>query len=209
MPPLFNGTYKILSGASWLSSVTALHAHIRHSLPDHKKHGFLPRDEMFFAALLAGRGGTLWGVFNEEGALVGLGAVQIHASWLAAKLAGHVSVPDETGPFMELCGEESVAVIQSLGVLPAANGKRLAQGLIQNACLWAYSQKASHMFAQVAQDNMCSWLQFLKQGFGIAAAWNKGHGRYLLYRHLKPQDLITSEASFLAANTPFFAKPLH
>jgi hypothetical protein len=196
-----NGYYKLLKGADWLDSVEALHARIHNEIPQDRKHAMLLRSRDYFETLLTAQSGALWGVFDEESNdLVGLCAVQLCPNWVAAKVAGRITYPDLDGYFWRLCAQDQLAVIQSLGVLRGSHGKRMAQGLIQDACLWAYSQHCTHVFAQIAQDNSCSWAKFVRQGFSIVATWKAGHPRYVLYRELSPH-MFMGETAAITANT--------
>ncbi|MDX9690493.1 MAG: GNAT family N-acetyltransferase [Proteobacteria bacterium] len=200
-----NGYYKRLKSKAWLDVVEDLHIRIHSEIPQEHKHALLPRTRSYFQELLTGNNGALWGVFDEEtNNLVGMCAVQLCPNWVAAKVAGRITYPDLDGYFWRLCAEDRVAVIQSLGVLRSSHGKRMAQGLIQDACLWAYSQQCTHVFAQIAQDNNCSWAKFVRQGFSIVADWKAGHPRYMLYRELSPH-MFMGETAMITANTRLHA----
>jgi ribosomal protein S18 acetylase RimI-like enzyme len=170
---------QLTSPATSVSAASLLHAQVREELPDEKKHALLPRPEAFFQNLLSGKTGALFGAFDGS-ELVGMVAVLPASSWQAACQAKLVGYPDADGAVAQECGEGAVGVIQSLCVLKKAKGQGVALDLIKAALAFAQEKEIHTLFAQVASDNTCSCVQFIKASFAVAATWPAPYEKHLL-----------------------------
>lgn len=190
-----------LDDLEWLPEVLDLHAQIHEELPEEKKHSFIVRGMDYFVPLLdpAQNKGTLMGVFDEHGMLLGMCSVAVQAN-------AEQAIKDEmltcTEAFSHVVGvKEQVTILQSLCLTKAAKGKGMASELIQSAIAWSQTQGVEHVFAQVAHDNPCGWVQLMRQGFDLVASWTAEHGRYLLHCGTKQrcdveQTCITAKEEF-------------
>ena len=189
-------TIKPLMAKGWLEPVYALHNQVREELPEEKKGSLLVRPPEYFDDLIAGRTGALFGAM-VEGKLAGMVAVFKSESWSAAIAAGRLTYPDLDGGVKASCGHGTVGIIQSLCVLKEYKNNGIAQELIEAAKGWSKDNNCAQLFSQVGQSNVCSWVQFMKQGFEIAEGWNGvDHSRYLL--RLAEEKALKSESKYIS-----------
>ncbi len=177
---------RTLVGEDWLDRVMALHAQVRAEMPESQRHFLLPKPPEYFRDLLTEKTGALVGVFVDE-KLAGFMAVVRTESFAVAHAAGRITCPDDDGRLAAAFGVGEVGVCQSMCVLNAYLGRGMSRLQVQAAVAWARRHECRHLFAQVADQNMLSWMRFLDEDFSIVATWESGHRRFLL-RWLPPEE---------------------
>jgi GNAT superfamily N-acetyltransferase len=178
---------RILSGLGWLDQVVAVHRAVRAEMPPAQRHCLMEKSEAYFRDLLTGAKGVLFGVVLGE-QVVGFMGVVRQPSFAAAKAAHAITCPDEDGQLAAVYGDVPVAVAQSLCVLKAHGGKGYSHALIKAVAAWAEAEGYAHLFAQIAQENVVSWMRFLANRFAIVAGWTSGHARFLM-RHMSQAEI--------------------
>ncbi len=168
---------KTLSGAEWLDAVVALHSDLLKSSPEY----LMPKSPEYFLRLLLGDGGVLLGAVSGK-ELAGFVAVLSDGGFAHSHAAGHITCPDDDGRLAAAYGKGAAGVMQSLCVGTKWMGCGVAGRLIEAAVNAADVAGQAHLFAQVADRNVASWVKFLAKGFAIVAAWESGHWRFLLRR---------------------------
>ena len=170
---------QVLTGEGWLDRVVAVHTQVRAEMPESQRHFLLPKPPAYFRDLLLGKTGALLGVMAQDDLVGILGVVKVE-SFAKAHAEGLITYPDDDGLLGDFCGVGAVAVAQSLCVLNASMGRGLLGHLVQGAVTWAGQEGCAHVFAQVADQNVMSWIRFMNQSFALLASWESGHGRFLL-----------------------------
>lgn len=132
-------------------------------------HFLLTRPKEAFKKAMMDKDSFLLGAFApEDGSLLGFCVVRKYKNLQAAYDTKSLTLPDRQGVVRELCGEQGVAVIQSLCVDAALAGKKgIAQKLLRQAR--AVTPKCRH-FAQTGLANLCGIKSFSSTGYvGVGA----------------------------------------
>lgn len=177
---------EILANPCWAGACLALHGAVREGLAVSERQALLPRDKAYFENLLSGRGGFLFGAFAgmEMVGLVALREEKTLAVALEKRILTCSFGPDGAE---EPPREAWIQVVQSLCVHPDFARQKVSCFLLKAALAQASQRKGGVLFAQVAESNQTSWLQFMAHDFAIVGRWTAGHARYLL-RHFTPEQ---------------------
>ncbi len=204
----------VLLGQHWLDAVVGVHCAAREALPDSQKHFLLPKEKAYFARLLEGKGGAIIASFDRASQQVsGLCAV-IRTGRLSEACANKaITVPAEIVRKGFLNGSAGVNAIQSFCVHPDYKKQDVSQGVLSHALLWHEKNKgsvlqrmlngASELVAQVAADNTCAILKFMRAGYVVEATWGQQDQRgiarqKLLVRQMPSQSFVgKKEACFV------------
>lgn len=174
-----------LDSPVWLPVLVRAHQEVRDSLKREEKHFLLPKPPSYFEKLLAGQGGTIFASFNGAGVLVGFCACLHRSGFAEAKATKALTFPDTDGRLSGLCEGAVVGAIQSFCVRPREQGRAYAQDILNTAQAWFWkeakaittpahsSQLGAQLFAQVALDNACSLIKFMRKGYILEATWRE------------------------------------
>lgn len=177
---------QILTGQEWAAPAAAFHARVRAEMPESQRHWLLPKPPEYFSALLAGKNTAFLGIL-DDGQLAGFMGLLRVENFAAAHADGRITCPDDAGTLGKAFGQGGVAVCQSLCVSNAYLGRGFSRALVQAAGNWADAQGCAHLFAQIADQNLLSWLRFMQQDYALVTTWVAGHRRFLL-RRLQPAE---------------------
>lgn len=189
-----------LHNTFWKTELETLNRKVREELAPDQQHWLLPRDQAYYEKLLADGEGAVFGAFL--GPYLSGAVTLMPCASLREACESQRTICEIDSKLLALSGGERIGVVQALSVHPDARGKRLARHLLRAVRVEASAQNIKHLFAQVSQDNVCSWLAFMGKGFSLVKAVHQGgHDKFILYKH------ITDDPAPFAAQSDSFSSP--
>ena len=175
-------TLALLSGKEWLAPLLSLHEQVRGQMPRTKKGQLLARPASYFESLLAGETGLVLAGLSG-GSPVAMVALVLPGTLQDACEKKVLTLPCTNKRLASKLGDGKVGVVQSLCALQGERARRFPSELLAQLTGYARAQNISHLFAQVGQANVPSWMRFLRAGYEIETGWKPRdeHARFLLH----------------------------
>lgn len=170
-----------LAGPQWLVPVQTLCAKVRKALPKTKQGQLLLRSDAYVMDLLKGNAGHFFGALHNN-ELVAVAALVTPGTLQEACAKNVLTIPYPDRILTKKVGDAPVGVVQSLCALPGDRGRKFPAELLAEISHKASAMEIGHLFAQVGQANVPSWMRFLRAGYEIEKAWKprEQHARFLL-----------------------------